>query len=111
MTIPGIVAMAFDGLLCLTLLLIAWKLVASSDLLRAIMLFFVFGLLMSLAWVRLKAVDVAMAEAAIGAGLSGALFLAAFSRVRKRSPQRGDGADGPNRPDRAADDAAGAQEG
>jgi uncharacterized MnhB-related membrane protein len=76
-------AFAFDGLLCLTLLFIAWRLVGASDLFLAIMLFFVFGLLMSVAWVRLNAVDVALAEAVIGAGLTGALFLAALSRLRK----------------------------
>ncbi len=76
-------ALAFDGLLCLTLLFIAWRLVGASDLFLAIMLFFVFGLLMSVAWVRLNAVDVALAEATIGAGLTGALFLAALSRLRK----------------------------
>ena len=37
---------------------------------------------MSLAWVRLKAVDIALAEAAIGAGLTGALFLTALGRLQ-----------------------------
>ena len=36
-----------------------------------IVLFISFGLMLSLAWVRLKAVDIALAEAAIGAGLTG----------------------------------------
>jgi hypothetical protein len=37
--------------------------------------------MMSLAWVRLKAVDIALAEAAIGAGLTGALFLSALGKL------------------------------
>lgn len=45
------------------------------------MFFIAFGLLMALAWVRLQAPDVALAEAAIGAGLTGALLLAALSRL------------------------------
>jgi uncharacterized MnhB-related membrane protein len=36
---------------------------------------------MAMAWVRLQAVDIALAEAAIGAGITGALFLSAFNRM------------------------------
>jgi uncharacterized MnhB-related membrane protein len=39
--------------------------------------------MLSLAWVRLKAVDIALAEAAIGAGLTGALFLTALDRLKR----------------------------
>ncbi len=80
-------ALAFDGLLCATLLVIAWRLIGAADLFRSIMLFFVFGLLLSVAWVRLNAVDLALAEATIGAGLTGALFLAALARLRQASPR------------------------
>ena len=38
-------------------------------------LFVVFGLLMTLAWVGLNAPDIALAEAAIGTGLTGILML------------------------------------
>jgi uncharacterized MnhB-related membrane protein len=93
-------AWAFDGLLCLTLVFIAWRLICTSDMFQAVMLFFVFGLLMSVAWVRLQAVDVALAEAAIGAGLTGALFLAALSRLQ-RHPRRGPDAADPDGRSRA----------
>jgi uncharacterized MnhB-related membrane protein len=72
------------------LLFIAGLVIASPGLFRSILLFFVFGLLMSLAWVRLNAVDVALAEAAIGAGLTGAIFLAAYSRVQRLAARQGD---------------------
>ncbi len=72
---------AFDSLLGLCLLWLAWRALASPDLFKAIVLFFSFGLLMALAWVRLNAPDVALAEAAIGAGLTGALLLAALARL------------------------------
>ena len=75
----------FDGLLALGLLVLAWSLLRSPDLFKAIVLFVGFGLIMSLAWVRLKAVDIALAEAAIGAGLTGALFLSALSRIERGS--------------------------
>ena len=73
----------FDGLLALGLLVLAWTLLRSPDLFKAIVLFISFGLIMSLAWVRLKAVDIALAEAAIGAGLTGALFLSALSKIQR----------------------------
>lgn len=73
---------AFDGLLGLGLLWLAWRALASPDLFRAIVLFVSFGLLITLAWVRLDAPDVALAEAAIGAGLTGALLLSAWARLQ-----------------------------
>ena len=78
-------AFTLDAILALVLLTLAWLLLRSRDLFKAIVLFISFGLLMSLAWVRLKAIDIALAEAAIGAGLTGALFLSALGRIRKYS--------------------------
>jgi energy-converting hydrogenase B subunit D len=80
-----IVTHLFDGLLCIVLLLVAWQSLTSSDLFRAIVLFIAFGLLMALVWGRLNAFDVAMAEAAIGAGLTGALLLAALAKYQTLS--------------------------
>ena len=71
---------ALDGTLVLALLWLAWRALSSPDLFTAIVLFIAFGLMMALAWVRLQAPDVALAEAAIGAGLTGALLLAALAR-------------------------------
>jgi len=38
---------------------------------------------MALAWVRMRAPDVALAEAALGAGLTGPLFLSALRRMNR----------------------------
>jgi multisubunit Na+/H+ antiporter MnhB subunit len=76
---------AFDTVLGFALLWLAWRVLASPDLFRAIVLFIAFGLLMALAWVRLDATDVALAEAAIGAGLTGALLLAALARLESKN--------------------------
>jgi len=72
----------FDTLLGLGLLWLAWSALACPDLFRAIVLFVAFGLLLTLAWVRLDAPDVALAEAAIGAGLTGALLMAALAQLQ-----------------------------
>lgn len=70
-----------DTVLGLSLLWLAWRALNSPDLFKAIVLFVSFGLLMALVWVRLSAPDVALAEAAIGAGLTGALLLAALAKL------------------------------
>ena len=75
--------LVFDGLLLCSIVGLAWASLASHDERRGVILFIAFGLLLAVAWGRLLAPDVALAEAAIGAGLSGALLLAA---VRKQSP-------------------------
>lgn len=68
----------FDGLLAINMLTLAWLTVVSADLFRAIMLFVALGLSMALCWARLAAPDVALAEAAIGAGVTGVLLLDAY---------------------------------
>ncbi len=61
-----------------------------KDLLSAIMVFSVFSLSMAIEWVRLNAVDVAITEAAVGAGITTVLFMAVLSKtVRKETVQRG----------------------
>ena len=65
----------FDTLLELGLLWLIWRALASPDLFEAIVLFVAFGSLMALAWVRLDAPDVALAEASIGAGLTGCIVV------------------------------------
>jgi len=71
----------FDATLGCTLMWLAWRTLASEDLFKGIVLFIAFGLLMALAWVRLDAPDIALAEAAIGAGLTGALLLGALAKL------------------------------
>lgn len=73
--------LAFNAALCALILAAALATILGRGIFRSIMFFIVYGLLMAVAWVRLDVVDVALAEAAIGAGLTGVLFLAAFGRL------------------------------
>lgn len=73
----------FDLALILTLLVVAWQVLFTRALFKGIVLFIAFGLLTSLAWVRLSAPDIALAEAAIGSGITGALLLSALGRMRR----------------------------
>jgi len=65
----------------LLMALAVWTLVA-RDTFAAVSGFVPYGLLLTLAWLQLRAVDVAMTEAAIGAGLTGVLLIAAAARLR-----------------------------
>lgn len=77
--------LALDGLLMLSLVGLAWASLSSTDTRRCVLLFMAFGLVLAVAWARLMAPDIALAEAAIGAGLSGALLLAAVSEQAARA--------------------------
>ncbi|MET4162693.1 energy-converting hydrogenase B subunit D [Marinobacterium sp. MBR-111] len=72
-----------DLLLALALVSTAAAALLSRDLFRAVVVFIAFGLLMAVCWVRLQAPDLALAEAAIGAGLTGVLLLDAVSHFRR----------------------------
>jgi multisubunit Na+/H+ antiporter MnhB subunit len=65
----------------LLLALAVWTVVA-RDAFLAIAGFVAYGLLLSLVWVRLHGIDVALTEAAIGGGLTGALLIGAAARLR-----------------------------
>jgi multisubunit Na+/H+ antiporter MnhB subunit len=64
----------------LTLALAAYTILA-RDTFAAVVAFISYGLLLALVWVRLSAVDVALTEAAIGSGVTGALLIGAAARV------------------------------
>jgi len=74
----------FDLVLLITLIALAIAAVLSPEPRRAVMLFISFGLWLALVWARLRAPDIALAEAAIGAGMGGALMLAAARRAARR---------------------------
>jgi len=85
---------AFDAILSVTIVWLAWRVVNAKNLFTAVALFVTVGLLVSLVWMRLNAPDVALAEAAIGAGLTGALLMSALGRLglKKRREDADEGA-------------------
>lgn len=68
--------------IALLVVAIAAFVIFSRDTYAAVVAFVAYGLLVSLRWVMLHAVDVAMTEAAIGSGLTGALLLGTAARLR-----------------------------
>jgi multisubunit Na+/H+ antiporter MnhB subunit len=81
-----ILSLAIDLLLMAMLVWLAWASLRCASLFRGVVLFMVFGLLMALAWARLHAPDIALAEAAIGSGLTGLLLLRAVHGIAGADP-------------------------
>ena len=78
----SVIALVLDvGLVALVLGAATWSVAAQSTF-AAVVGFVTFGLLLSLVWVRLAAVDVALTEAAIGSGVTGAVLIVAAARLR-----------------------------
>ena len=82
-----------DLILAAALLWSAARALATPQLFEAVVLFVAFGLLMALSWMRLGVPDVALAEAAIGAGLTGALLISALARLDNSMPEHDEAED------------------
>ena len=69
------------GLVALIAGLAVWIILA-RDAFSAVVAFIAYGLLLTLVWAQLQGIDVALTEAAIGGGLTGALLIGAASRLK-----------------------------
>lgn len=78
-----------DMLLCFLMVLLAGASLLLPKLFMAVMAFIGLGLIVAVVWIRLGAVDIALAEAMIGSGITGALFLAALGRIAKATDKEG----------------------
>jgi len=55
----------------------------TKDLLGAVIIFASYSLIMAVLWLLLRAPDIALTEAAIGAGVTTILFIGVISRTRR----------------------------
>jgi multisubunit Na+/H+ antiporter MnhB subunit len=79
-----------DVLLAAGLLWLGWQVVVGRTLFRSVVMFVVLGLLMAVVWARLGSPDLALAEAAVGAGLTGAMLMLSYKRLLEIVPARKD---------------------
>jgi energy-converting hydrogenase B subunit D len=79
-----------DALVALLAAGLALRLLQTPRLGEAVVLFIAFGLVLALAWLRMNAPDLALAEAALGAGVTGALFVNALRRLVHKLGTAGD---------------------
>lgn len=74
---------AFDITLLLLLVACAISVIRMKDLLAATIVFSTYSLIMCLIWQHRGAPDVALTEAAVGAGVTTVLFLVAIGRTTR----------------------------
>ncbi len=72
----------FTTVLLVVLLLNAVMVVCTRKLLSCVLIFMVQSLILILLWILLQAPDLAVTEAAVGAGISSLLFMLALKRIR-----------------------------
>lgn len=53
----------------------------AKDLLVSVIIFMAYSLLMSIVWILLQSPDLAITEAAVGAGVTGILFFIALKKI------------------------------
>jgi len=75
----------FNFALLILLIICAIAAITVRDLLSAVVILAAYSLIMTVLWVEMNAVDVGLTEAAIGAGITTVLSIAAVSRTTRRS--------------------------
>jgi uncharacterized MnhB-related membrane protein len=74
----------FDIVMLTLLIATAVSVARARDLLAAVVIFSMYSLTMTLVWQHRGAPDVAMTEAAVGAGVTTVLFLITIARTTRR---------------------------
>ncbi|NLZ30730.1 MAG: DUF4040 domain-containing protein [Methanomicrobiales archaeon] len=74
-----------DFALLLFVIFCAIAAITVRDLLHATIILSAYSLIMAVIWSEMNAVDVAFTEAAVGAGITTVLFIAAIARTGRRS--------------------------
>ena len=73
---------ALNVILLLFIIACAVSVALTKDLMSAVIIFMAQGLALSIVWMLLKAPDLAITEAAVGAGVSSILMFAALKKMR-----------------------------
>jgi len=74
----------FDAVMLALLIATAVTVARARDLLAAVVIFSMYSLTLCLVWQHRGAPDVAMTEAAVGAGVTSVLFLITIARTTRR---------------------------
>jgi energy-converting hydrogenase B subunit D len=77
-------ATALNIIMIALLIITAVLAVRAKDLLGAIIIFSVYSLIMALMWQRLQAPDLALTEAALGAGVTTVLFVITIFKTHRK---------------------------
>ena len=72
---------AYEMLLILSLIICAVSALMSRRLLVAVVIYMAYSLIMTIIWALLMSPDLAITEAAVGAGVTGILFLTTLKKI------------------------------
>ena len=75
--------LALDLLLLSFLVICALSVAWIRDMLSAVIVFASYGLVMAIIWLQLSAPDIALTEAALGAGVTTLLLIATVSKTKR----------------------------
>ncbi len=67
----------------------------TKTLLQAVIIFMAYSSIMCILWVLMESPDLAITEAAVGAGISGVLFLLTLRKIREEDNKDADQMSGP----------------
>ena len=71
----------FECILLLLLIVVAVASLSQKKQLHTVIIFLLFGTIMSVLWMLLRAPDLAITEAAVGVGISGVIFILTLERI------------------------------
>ena len=72
----------FVAILCALLIICAISVSLTKNILTSVIIFMSFSVIMCVIWILLESPDLAITEAAVGAGITTLLFFATFKKIR-----------------------------
>lgn len=78
----------FEAILLLGLVACAIAVSFSKNLLNSILIFMSYSLMMSVIWILLESPDLAITEAAVGAGVTSLLFFVTLKKIHAMEEER-----------------------
>ena len=87
----------FRMILLVLLIICAIAVNLTKNLLQAVIIFMSYSSIMCILWILMESPDLAITEAAVGAGISGILFLMTLKKIQAEKPAKKEA--GENKPD------------
>ena len=72
----------FVAILCTLLIVCAISVSLTKNILTSVIIYMSFSLIMCIVWILIESPDLAITEAAVGAGITTLLFFATFKKIR-----------------------------
>lgn len=82
--------MTFEYILLFFLIVCAVAVSFTKNLLSSIIIFMSYSLIMSIMWIMLESPDLAITEAAVGAGVTSLLFFVTLKKIHALKDKEGD---------------------